>query len=95
MKTKKPRQQRGPRRMTVGFEKHANKPSAFADGKFVAPPGSVVYVWRTRSGCKPSWYKCQVVRAVDDFVELWDELFAQFFVFNPQEKTLPDVRLNA
>lgn len=95
MRTKKPKQPRAPRRTTVGFEKHSGKPPAIVDRKFIAPEGSVVYAWRTRSGCKPSWYRCQVIKVADDYVQLWDELFGQWFCFNPQDPVVPDIRLSA
>lgn len=95
MRTKKPKQPRAPRRITVGFEKHSGNPPAIIEGKFIAPKGSRVFAWRMRSGCKPSWYECEVHGVADDHVQLWDITAGQWFCFDPSAKEVPDVRLSA
>lgn len=84
---------RAPRRTTVPFERHAGLPSALGGGKFLVAPEQRVYVWRALTGEKPSWHTCRVVRAAPDYVELWDETRDQWFCFDPQACTVPDVRV--
>lgn len=76
------------------FEKHSSDPSAFVDGKFVAPVGATVFAWRFRSGTKPAWHKCTVVKVSDQHVELWDDVLDQWFCFDVSWKELPDVRIS-
>lgn len=83
---------REPRKVTVPFEKYEGLPKANVDGKFLAPVGSHVYAWRVRTGERPSWHTCKVIRSSPDYVELWDDTLGQWFCFNPQLPTVPDVR---
>lgn len=86
---------RAPRKSTVPFEKYANFPPAIVDGKFLAEPKAQVYAWRVRTGNKPSWHTCTVVRASPDYVELIDEtLGGQWFCFKPTDPAVPDVRMD-
>jgi len=94
MPVKKPKKQREPRRMTIGFEKHSHRPPAIVDHKFIAVAGSMVWTWRLRSGLKPSWYPCKVVTVEEKHVSLWDEVAGQWFCFDPTAETVPDVRIN-
>jgi len=75
-------------------ERGAKLPPAVVDGKFIAPVNSKVYAWRERSGYKPSWYRCKVIRVADNNVELWDEIAEQWYCFNPSVPVVPDVRLS-
>ena len=86
---------RAPRKTTVPYEKHASLPHAIADGKFLPEPKSRVYVWRERTGERPSWHACTVIRVAPDYVELMDDTLGQWFCFNPAAAVVPDVRVEA
>jgi hypothetical protein len=92
MKNKKPRV-RMPRRVTVPFEKHANLPPAIVDGKFVAQPGTYVWAFRHRAGCKPSWHRCKVMRVDDKVIETWDETLSQWFMLSADLTGAPELRI--
>jgi hypothetical protein len=85
---------REPRRVTVPLEKHKDLPSALAGGVFLAGPGEVVQAWRVRTGERPGWHACKVIRVAPDYVETIDEsLGGQWFCFDPRAANLPDVRM--
>lgn len=89
-KVVKPRQ---PRKKVVPFDRHALLPKAVVDAVFLPQPGARVYAWRTRSGERPQWHVCSVVRIAPDSVELWDETLGQWFCFDPRSASCPDVRM--
>ena len=86
---------RAPRKATVPYEKYAALPNAIVDGKFLAEPKARVYAWRERTGEKPSWHTCTVVRVSPDYVELMDDTLGQWFCFNPAAPVVPNVRMEA
>lgn len=94
MRLKKEKPRRAPRKLTVPFEKHSADPPAIVEGRFVATVGARVWAWRTRSGCRPSWYPCKVMKVSDKAVELWDEAAEQWYGFDPTASNAPDVRLS-
>lgn len=81
------------RQKAVPFDKHAALPVAIVDAQFLAPPAGRVYAWRTRSGERPKWHTCKVVRVAPEYVELWDETLGQWFCFNPRAPDVPDIRM--
>lgn len=93
-KPKKPKVPAGPRRKTIPFEKYSHLPPAIVDKKFIAPVGAMVWAFRHRGGQKPSWYPCKVMSIDEKGVNLWDEVAAQWFCFDPTADIVPDVRLN-
>lgn len=89
-----PMKLREQRYVVVPFEKHKALPSAFdSSGLFIATGSERVYAWRHRSGQRPSWHTCTVVRATPDLVELWDETLGQWFCFDLKTAEVPDVRM--
>jgi len=89
----KPVKARERRQKAVTFDKHAALPAAIVDGLFLSVPESRVYAWRTRSGERPKWHTCKVVRSAPEYVELWDETLGQWFCFNPKAPDVPDIRM--
>jgi hypothetical protein len=88
-KVVKPRQRR---KKAVPFDRHASLPRALVEGVFSAVPGTVVYAWRSRAGDWTQWHECEVVRASEHLVELWDRTLGQWFCFDPTAPGAPDVR---
>lgn len=89
----KPPKARERRQKAVPFDKHAMLPPAVVDGQFLPAPGTCAYAWRTRSGERPRWHTCKVVRIAPEYVELWDETLGQWFCFNPKATNVPDIRM--
>lgn len=90
VKVPKPRERR---KKAVPFDRHASLPKAIKAGTFLASLGSRTYVWRVRSGERPQWHVCSVVRVSPEYVELWDETLGQWFCFDPRSAACPDVRV--
>ena len=78
---------------TASEELCGKMPHAIVDGKVVANVGSIVYAWRLRSGYKPAWYRCKVIRSAEKWLELWDEVAEQWYCFDPTSAP-PDVRFD-
>lgn len=89
----KPVKVRQRRARAVPFDRCAALPVAIVDGLFLAPPTTRIYAWRTRSGERPKWHTCKVVRTAPEYVELWDETLGQWFCFNPKAPDVPDIRM--
>jgi hypothetical protein len=93
MKAKKDIRYTMPRKRAVPFERHSADAAAIVGGKFTANPGDRVHAWRQRSGSKPTWHDCTVIRVSPAYVELWDDTLDQWYTFNPESAGTADIRL--
>lgn len=91
--TTRPTKPREVRKKAVPFDRHAALPKAIDNGVFTAQPGSRVHAWRVRSGERPQWHVCEVVRVAPRYVELWDTTLGQWFCFDPTSPACPDIRM--